>query len=656
MSGAIKKVFTASFLYIGMTAASYGQQAYLKAADEHYNKGDYFGAAQLYEKFLAGKGTVKNEFNPYTSQRTKGAKAKPGNAADASLKLAESYYRLHQFAKAEPLLETAKGKDAGITLLYAQTLKYNGKADQAVTVLTKYIDSLPKGSEQYNQAKLELESINFAKEQLQRKDLQRFTVTRKDGWNTVGATYAPAAMGSQLVVTSTRADSASNPKNPHANKLYAATGGTLEKLSGYTPDADMEQGIASFSPNGNTMYFTKWTLQNGQKVAAIYKSEKQGANWGSPILLDASVNAPNATMRQPYATQDGKYLLFASDRPGGRGKNDIWYIALDAAGNPTGTAVNLEAVNTAGDDEAPFYHQASGTLVYASNGLVGMGGYDLYVAKGSIGSAWAKPKNMGYPVNSVKDDIYYLSTDPKSVWNNAVFSSDRQSECCLELFAFDKLKVKKVISGKVTDCKDGSPVGGASVQAVDANGNTVFTGTTDANGQYSIAMDEFASLQASANSSGYEKGAISIAVPANEDDETLVASAICIKKIEKPVEENKAIVLEDVLYAFNKSTLSKKSYPLFDTLISLMNTYPAMQVEISAHTDNIGSDAYNQKLSDKRAASCVAYLVSKGISADRLIAKGYGETTPVAENKLNGKDNPAGRAKNRRTEFKVLHY
>jgi outer membrane protein OmpA-like peptidoglycan-associated protein len=264
---------------------------------------------------------------------------------------------------------------------------------------------------------------------------------------------------------------------------------------------------------------------------------------------------------------------------------------------------------------------------------------------------------MGYPVNSIKDDMYYLSTSPKSVWNNAYLSSDRSSECCLELFAFDKLKVKKQVSGKVVDCNGNMPVIGAIVVAKDASGKEVFSGKTDARGQYSFMMDDYSPLQTSAAAEGYQTGSLQVVTPTDEDIETFTAADLCMNKEKaKPVEVNKTVVLENVLYDFNSAKLRKESYPKFDTLVAWMTEYPNMVIELSAHTDSKGTDVYNQKLSERRAQACVDYLLTRGISADRMIAKGYGETMPIAPNEINGKDNPDGRAVNRRTEFKVLHY
>jgi outer membrane protein OmpA-like peptidoglycan-associated protein len=170
-------------------------------------------------------------------------------------------------------------------------------------------------------------------------------------------------------------------------------------------------------------------------------------------------------------------------------------------------------------------------------------------------------------------------------------------------------------------------------------------------------MDEFVTVETSVNADGYEAANLRMNIAADDELDAFSAPALCINKEKpKPVEVNKAVVLHNVQYEFGKSTLSKQSYPMFDSLINWMNEYPAMKVEVSSHTDNIGSDAFNQKLSEARAASCVEYLASKGISRDRILSKGYGETMPIEPNQIKGKDNPEGRKKNRRTEFKVLNY
>lgn len=655
MATTLKKTICTAGICVALHVGSFAQSGYLKAADDYYAQGDYYSAAQLYEKLLNGTVVNKSEYNPYTNNRVKPATASEAQKAEARYKLAESFYRLHQYGKAEPHFKAVS--DAGnpaAAYYYAKTLQYNGKPSEADAAFKKFLATAGADATMKADAEKQLANLGFVQSQMARTDLSRYQVT-KAGINSEGATYAPASMDGKLVFTSTRPDAAYNQANPNTNKLYRNTDGSNVELIGLPADANMEQGVASFY--GNNMYFTKWQLVDGKKQAGIYRAEKSGTGWGSPAMLGAPVNASGASSSQPFVTPDGKWLLFSSDMAGGAGQKDIWAVALDATGNPTGSPVNLKAVNTPGNEEAPFYHQASKTLVFSSNGYTGMGGYDLFTSKGELGGSMQAPVNMGYPVNSVKDDMYYLTNDAKSVWNNAYFSSDRNSECCLDLYTFNKLRVKKNITGSVVDCGSGSPVPGVTVVAKDSKGNQVYSGRTDANGKFSFQMDEFASVETSLNADGYDAANLRMNIAADDELEAFNAPALCMNKEKpKPVEVNKAVVLQNVQYEFGKYNLSPKSYPIFDTLIGWMNEYPSMKVEISAHTDAIGTESVNQKLSEKRAESCVKYLESKGIARDRIVAKGYGETMPIEPNRVNGKDNPKGRKANRRTEFKVLNY
>jgi len=655
MNTTIKKTLCLAGICLAMHAGSYAQSAYMKAADEYYTKGDYYAAAQLYEKALNGEVVKKTEYNPYTNNKVKSGPSGTTQKSDAQYKLAESYYRLHQYEKAEPNFKAASDAgNASASYYHAKSLQFNGKMAEAEAAYNKVLSMDGADAGMKSDATLQLSSIGFAKNQMARNDLARYSVT-KANVNAPGATYAPAIQEGKLVFTSTRADAEYSTSNPNTNKLYQINESGTAGLMGLPADAKMDQGIASFY--GNSMYYTKWQMADGKKQAGIYKAEKSGSGWTAPALLANAVNASGTSNSQPYVTGDGKWLLFSSDRQGGMGKKDIWAVALDATGNPAGNAVNLKDVNSAGDDEAPFYHQPSKTLVFASNGRVGMGGYDLFTAKGDVTGAMQQPVNMGYPVNSNKDDIYYLSTDQKSVWNNAWFSSDRSSECCLDLYSFNRQRVKKNISGKVVNCMDGTGVAGASIVAKDAQGRQVYAGRTDANGQFSFLMDEFMPLETSLSAEGFDAANLRLNIAGDDELDAFTAGPLCMNKEKpKPVEVGKAIVLKNVLYDFGKSTLSKSSYPEFDSLANLMNEYPGMKIEISAHTDDIGKESDNLKLSERRAESCVAYLASKGISRERIVAKGYGETMPVAPNKVEGKDNPEGRKLNRRTELKVLNY
>jgi outer membrane protein OmpA-like peptidoglycan-associated protein len=274
---------------------------------------------------------------------------------------------------------------------------------------------------------------------------------------------------------------------------------------------------------------------------------------------------------------------------------------------------------------------------------VGIGGFDFYEAEGDFVS-WTAPKNMGYPFNSAKDDLYFTSLDDQDV--NGYVSSDRESVCCLEIFQIKREAI--LIAGKLTDCKTSKPVAGATVTIV---GDEIKeqTATSNENGEYSFAIYSNKGLQLNATKDLYFAKNLSYNYAQLVTIDTL-KSELCLT----PFVINKPIVLNNILYEFNSAELTDSSKVTLNYLVELMTDNKNIAIELGAHTDNIGKAIYNLDLSERRAKSCVDYLISKGIAAERLTSKGYGLTVPVAPNQLKGGiDNPAGRALNRRTEFKV---
>ena len=361
---------------------------------------------------------------------------------------------------------------------------------------------------------------------------------------------------------------------------------------------------------------------------------------------------PGANTQQPSITPDGKYLIFSSDRSGGEGGFDLWYTEL--SDGKTGSAINMgNTINTPYDEQAAFYHEPSQSLIFSSNGRIGMGGFDFFQSKGTMGN-WKMPENLGYPVNSVKDDIYFTSRGTaKNMLEDVMLSSDRDAACCLELFYLKKIRPLRQLSGRVVSCDPSKPLPGATVSIIDTITNkTVYTKTLGADGSYSFTLEDYQPLKVQAEASGFISNSIHVGTPADMEQESMSYPDLCL--LPEPPKVNETFVVENVYYDFNKADLKPTSFPALDEIVRMLNFYPNMVIELSAHTDSKGSNSYNQKLSEARAKSVVEYLVSKGIAPERLQAKGYGETMPIEPNTVNGKDNPAGREKNRRTEFKVL--
>lgn len=660
----MKKYFVAALAVLAIT----GTQAqfaydYQRAANDYYAKGDYHSATVYYEKYLAdGKGKGGPAYDPYTIQKmTKQEKAVMLSKQQSIYNLAESYRLLNLHIKAEPYYREAIGFDKSAFPLakfrYATTLRALQKFEDAEKYFKEFLAEYAMDDTYRETAQREISNIDFIKTQLSRGDISLFTVKKAAPQiNTTGASYAPVLLNNTFLFTSTRPDSNAVKNNVYINRIYTgdvkATGvENIDRLS-IPQENDIHQGAVTFSANGNIMYLTRWTVSGNQKKTAIYSSRKNGkGGWDEPVMLDASINTPGANTQQPFVA--GNILYYASDKAGSTGGFDLWYATLDLAGTPSNPQNLGSAINTKYDEQAPYYHTASGTLVFSTNGRVGMGGYDFFSSKGSAGS-WSEPVNFGHPVNSVKDDIYFASKGTaNNILENVYFSSDRSAECCLELFTLSKVKPMTTVSGMVVSCNGNVPISGATVNIVDTVLNqTLFTKVTGADGKYSVELPEIIPLKAVASAEGFLPNAVHFTRPA-VDDIVLNNPTICL--FDAPKGEGGAVTVDNIYYDFNSATLRDESFPVLDQLVSMMNENKDMRLELGAHTDSKGTDAYNLKLSDARAKSVVDYLISKGITADRLESKGYGESKPVAENtNADGSDNPDGRQKNRRTEFKII--
>ncbi|HEX6915932.1 MAG TPA: OmpA family protein [Chitinophagaceae bacterium] len=648
----------------GLAAQSQTTNDYLRAAEDFFSKGDYYSAARYYERVLTGKADTSGAaFNPYVVQRTSAKPRIPTGSSRNQIvyKVAEAYRLLNNPVKSEPYYQEAVNFGAEYPLAryyYAKSLKANSKFEDAAKEFNQFISETSDETAKAD-AKKELQNLEFIAAQMKKRDLKYYNINKLGGTiNPHGANYAPVMLEKNLVFTSTRKDS-NDRKAAYINRLYWATiddNGANVQLMNIDQEKDQHQGVSTFTPDGNTMFLTKWSGKSTSRMAQVYVSTKNGGKWSDPVLVGGDINTSGYSSQQPSVSPDGKYLYYASDKPGGAGRFDIWVAPLEN-GTP-GTSVNAGTViNTADDEQAPYYYGTGKALVFSTNGRIGMGGFDFFQAKGTPG-AWETPVNLGYPINSVKDDMYMVSNGEKFITDNIYLSSDRASECCLELFALNKIRPKRTINGAIVDCADQQPIANVKVQFIDASGTILNTDVTGADGRYTLVLDEYQPIRAVATAEGYYSKELSFNAPSDEFDETMTNPNLCLDKIPPPpIEVNKPIVLENVYYDFNKATLKPESYPSLDSLVSLLNWYPNMIIEIGAHTDNLGSDKYNMDLSARRAKSVVDYLESKGIDPARLQSKGYGESMPVAPNTLeNGKDNPEGRAKNRRTEFKVLSY
>ncbi|MEO6488690.1 MAG: OmpA family protein [Ferruginibacter sp.] len=664
----MKKIFL-SIIVVFTVFSSHAQVVYdyLKAADDYYKNGDYYSAAEYYEKYLGkSKGNARSKetgYSPYSAAQT--AKSKKSITAlssreQAIYNLAESYRKLHFHVKAEPYYVQAvafdKAKFPLARYYYGTTLRALAKYSEAETAFTQFVSDYPNSDKYKEDATREIASLKYVQTQL-KKNIDLYTVAKTGGEvPDSGAVYAPVLFNDMLYFTSTKADNSAPKLQVHNNRVYQASysEGMVNKVAKTTlPELkDIHQGVISLTADGNTLYLTRWTLAKGKKTSSIYTSKKNAQGWSDPVALSTVINVPGFNSQQAFIMPDGKQMIFSSDQPGSFGGFDLWTTQMDATGNAA-TPVNLGSViNTSNDEQAPYYHALSNSLVFSSNGRIGMGGYDFYFSKNVAGS-WTEPRNFGYPLNSPKDDIYFTSRGRASnILEDVLFSSDRNNVCCLELFSLKKKHLVKEISGQVVICDTKTPVANATVKIVDTVNNiTITSQVTDANGRYTFTIDEYQPLQAIGSATGYYSGSIKFDLPEDENAITLVTPELCLAAIEV----EKPVIVNNVYYDFAKADLRGESFTELDKLVTMFEANPDIVVEISAHTDSKGSDKLNRRLSKARAQSVVNYLVKKGVNKKKLRAIGYAASQPVAPNKNeDGTDNPEGRQQNRRTEFKVL--
>jgi outer membrane protein OmpA-like peptidoglycan-associated protein/tetratricopeptide (TPR) repeat protein len=636
---------------------------YLRAADGYFRKQQFASAAEYYEKHLAaakGKGGGAS-YNPYTIQTKSGKAAKQNvsSISQARYNVAECYRALNFPQKALEAYEKVLANDAAAFPLagfhHASQLRALGKYQEAEAGFQTFVNGYTTKDEYLERARREIQSLVFIQEQLNRPDIRMFKVDRFDQTvNAGGANYAPSfGGGNEVYFTSTRTDSNWQGAK-YANRLYQGVyqHGSIGEVrdAGLPADATSQQGVASVSPDGKSIYFTRWTVKDGKKTAFIFRAAKGATGWEAPVALGSAVNQEGSSAQQPFLDAAHGRLFFSSDRPGGLGGFDIWMVQLDTKGNAD-NPVNLGAsVNSPSDEHAPAYHEPSQSLVFSTNGRVGMGGFDLFQSK-AAGKSWSDPVNLGYPVNSSKDDIYFVSRSAnRHLLAEALFSSDRAADCCLETFYLRKTIEPNKLSGIVVSCADNQPVGGASVTIA---GKTV---TTGADGSYAFLFDEFAPVSIQARAEGFEDNSVSVKAP-GEDVIRLQAPLLCLKPVQTfPPPVGTIETLVNINFAFDQSQILDSSKAYLDLLAEKLIASPSTILEIGGHTDSKGGTRYNQRLSERRAMEVVKYLISRGAKAEQLVAKGYGESQPLAPNasEADGVDHPEGRRLNRRTEFKVL--
>jgi outer membrane protein OmpA-like peptidoglycan-associated protein len=409
------------------------------------------------------------------------------------------------------------------------------------------------------------------------------------------------------------------------------------------------EGAQCIAPDGQTMYLTICNRDDGYGSCDLYYSNKQGTQWSAPVNMGQLVNS-STWDSQPSISPDGNTLYFASARSGGEGNMDIW--KTTKANGQWQAPENLgKVINTSKGEFSPFIHPDGQTLYFTSNGHVGMGGNDLYLTRIDSTNQWSEPINLGYPINTCKDEGFLIvnGKGDKAYFASGQFNTGNG----MDLYTFDLYKAVRPVEvtymkGRVFD-KETKAALEAHFELIDLEtGQIIVQSNSDpVTGEFLVSLpnERNYALNVSRDKYLFYSENFTLKGDHNRSDPYLKDVPL------SPMSAGTTVVLKNIFFDFDKTELLPESRVELARLIDLLNKNPRMKIEIGGHTDNRGTREYNQKLSENRAKAVYTYLIEHGIDKARLSYKGYGMEKPIDTN-----DTDEGRANNRRTEFTVIAF
>lgn len=626
--------------------------AKLSTANEQLARGEYFDASKTYRKI----------YNKLTKREERPLRG------EVAFRMGECHEKLNQYARASAAYQNARRygyADSTLTLRIARMLHAEGKYAAAVKAYEEYLKYHPDD-------KSAADRLAGARMAAAKSPATRYVVKQPKLFNTRRADYAPMYLSEpqdQLFFTSTTEKALGTQKSEITGMkngdIWFAT--KNERGEWQRPQAvegelntEFDEGIVSFTPDGQTMYLTRARREpNAPTGVEIYTSQRSEAKWSAAVKYEITADTLSS-YGHPAVSPDGQWLYFSSDMPGGSGGLDIWRVNLKER---VGSLENLgEWINTPGNESFPYVRTDS-LLYFASDGHPGYGGLDLFCARLTKSGGW-QVTNMGRPVNSQGDDFGITFTKGES----GFFSSNRGDGRGYDhIYSFELPDLKINIQGWVLD-RDEEPVPNAVIRIVGNDGSNQKQ-LARPDGSFSFPLQRGVSYVMMAGAKGYLNAKQEFVSDIAEEDATYDVDFI-LASITKPV------VIDNIFYDFDRATLRPESKTALDEMAQVLRDNPNVTIEMASHTDRKGTDEYNIDLSGRRARSVIDYLISVGISPDRLQSQGYGESRPKTITKKLAREYPqfkegdvlteeyilalpeadqeAADQINRRTEFQVL--
>lgn len=575
------------------------------------------------EKFLS-LGEYYDAADQFKQAYTKTPPKERENRGKLALKMARCYNKINSTPKAVNAYRNAiRYNQASLDdrLAYARLLLKNGEYKQAEKEFRILVDSIPDNILAQNG----LKSAQMAPRW--KKAGSRYQVKKMDVFTSRRADYSPMLLGDeyeQIYFTSTRndaqGDELSGITGTKAGDIFYSEKDDKGKWS--RPEAiatglntDYDEGSCCFTPDGKEMYLTQCVTDPASpRFAQIVTSSRSDAAWGKVQKLEITQDTLS-TYAHPAISPDGEWLYFVSDMPGGMGGYDIWRMRITPSG--LGGVENLGApINTPGDEMFPTF-RPNGDLYFSSNGHIGMGGLDIYIARIDEKTHQYKIEHPGYPLNSEADDFGMTFEGPH---NHGFFSSNRKDGRGYDhIYSFENPEIVTTMKGWVYE-KDGYELPAAQVMVV-GNDGTYRKLPVKSDGSFTLPIHPEVDYLVMASCKGFLNHKEELRIDSAKESKEYVLQ-FPLASISAPV------LIDNIFYDFDKATLTPASTQALDKLVALLKENSHVTIELSAHCDYKGNSEYNKRLSQRRAQSVVDYLIAHGIEKDRLTPMGYGKERP----------------------------
>ncbi|RYD52298.1 MAG: hypothetical protein EOP52_09030 [Sphingobacteriales bacterium] len=626
----------------------------LRWADGLFRAGSYFSAIDYYGQLLQ-----EQPRNPYLVYQ-----------------LAESYWYTRDYV---PAAQSFHDAYALAPKLYPEAiykegvmLKMQGNYDEAVVRFEQFIADNPKTYKKLKlQAQREIDGARMAQTSVN----DPVPVTVVNAGPNVNSAYtelSPMPLGDSALLFSSMRQNSPVTVDARQRENYLSRF-LVSKKQDEVPQVDSFQwplnfndgnfnsgnshvGNGAYSPGRERFYFTRCD-ETGDSLGVkcrIFVSKFEGSAWSNPQLLGEGIN-DDGSNTQPSVALVGKkeILFFSSNRKlQSRGGYDIWYSVIDPRTGTYRRPQNAgKSINTEGDEVTPYYDSRVGKLYFSSNGWVTMGGFDVFSADGGP-SRYTNLANLGYPVNTSADELYYIKDpvgkpDAYLVSNRLGSIALKNPTCCDDIWRVQYEPHLRAV-GRAINSRTGQPVRDVVIKMIDEAGAQRTYNSTDGNFAFNAARGHNYVLTGDKRGFFSSRATVSTSSMKRTDPDGDVAVTILMDSVDMGFRVN------NIYYDYDKATLRSESIVALDSLVSFMRDNPSLAVDVYSHADAVGNSTYNKDLSRRRAESVMTYLKEKGIEANRMNARGFGEEIPAAPNEINGQDNPRGRQANRRTEFRIV--